>query len=115
MMLIHLLGGIAAVGVAAIAAATFSLGWPRGKLETIATWTLGLLALQVASGTLLLTGSNDGPGLLHVVAPLIALALVGGLRLVEPSAAEPSPILGAAFTLAAIGAVVALVTGLAEG
>ncbi|GBC87756.1 hypothetical protein HRbin12_01774 [bacterium HR12] len=115
MMLIHLVGGIAAVGVAAVAGTAFLLGWPRGRLEAVAAWTLGLLSMQAASGMFLLTAGDGGAGLLHVGPPLLALALAGAARLIEPTARERNPILGAAFAIAALGGLVALVTGLTSG
>lgn len=112
MMLIHLSGGIAVVGLTAIAGVAFFLGRPAGALDAIAAWALGLLGLQVASGMFLLTAGEEGPGLLHVGAPMFALAVAGAARLIQPRSGGPDPVLGAAFSIAALGALVGLATGL---
>ncbi len=116
MMLIHLVGGFAVVVAAVVAAIAFALGWPMQRVTTIAGWALGLLIVQAASGMLLLTATDGGPGPVHIGVALIGLALVGGARLARPEpASADAPLLGAVFALVAIGALVALASGLAAG
>jgi hypothetical protein len=64
----------------------------------------------------LFTATEEGPGPLHVALPLLALAAAAVARLAKPRSADgPDPLLGAVYSLAAVGALVGLITGLTAG
>jgi hypothetical protein len=116
MMLIHLVVGTAVVGLTVVAGAAFFLGRPRSALASIAGWALGLLIVQAATGMFLLTATEGGPGPLHIALPMLALAAAAAVRLAKPEPARGrDPLLGAAYSLAAAGALVGLITGLTAG
>ncbi len=116
MMLIHLVAGAAVVLLAVAAGIAFLIGRPSATLPMLAGWALGLLIVQATTGMFLLTATEEGPGPWHIGLPLVGLAIVGAARLARsPSQGRRDPILGVAYSLAAIGAAFALVTGLATG
>ncbi|OFW77773.1 MAG: hypothetical protein A2Z48_00585 [Actinobacteria bacterium RBG_19FT_COMBO_70_19] len=116
MMLVHLVAGAAVVALAILASVAFFVGRPRQALSTIAGWALGLLIVQATTGMFLLTATEEGPGPLHVALPLLALAAAAVARLARPRPADgPDPLLGAVYSLAAVGALVGLITGLTAG
>lgn len=115
-MLIHLVSGATVVGLTVVAGVAFFLGQPRRALDGIAGWALGLLIVQVASGVFLLTSGDEGPGLPHVILPIGAVVVAGVARSAKPGTGlGPDPLRGAAFSLAAVAALVALLTGLTAG
>lgn len=116
MMLIHLVVGAAVVGLTVVAGVAFFLGRPRAALASIAGWALGLLIVQAATGMFLLTATEEGPGPLHIALPLLGLAAAAVVRLAKPESARGrDPLLGAVYSLAAVGALVGLITGLTAG
>jgi hypothetical protein len=115
MMLIHLLVGTAVVGLTIVAGVAFFLGRPS-SVGTIAAWALGLLIVQAATGMFLLTATEEGPGPLHIVLPMIGLAAAAVVRLARSEPApRRDPLAGVVYSLVAVGALVGLVTGLAGG
>lgn len=115
MMLIHLLVGVAVVGLTIAAGAAFFLGRPRAALAAIASWALALLIVQVGTGMFLLTATQEGPGPLHVALPLLGLAAAAVVRSIRPRPSGSDPLLGVAYSLAAVGSSVALITALTAG
>lgn len=116
MMLIHLVAGAAVVLLAITTGIAFLVGRPREKLQILAGWVLGLLIVQATTGMFMLTANVEGPGPWHIGLPLVGLAVAAGARLARSqSRPGPDPILGVAFSVVAVGAAFALVTGLAAG
>jgi hypothetical protein len=116
MMLIHLLGGAVVVVLTVVAAVAYVVRRPPAQLATLAGWAVGLLIVQAATGMFLLTATEEGPGPLHIALPLVGLAIAGIARFSRPERSSGrDALLGAAFSIAAIGAAVALVTGLTTG
>ncbi len=114
-MTIHLLGG---VGLAVLAIATAAAFLVRRAVPraTLAAWALALLLVQVATGMLLLTATNEGPGPVHVAVPLAALAVAGAARFFSSMRGRGgTAVLSAAYAFVAFAALVALATGLAGG
>lgn len=116
MILIHLVVGTAVVGLTVVAGIAFFLGQPGSALASIAGWALGLLIVQAATGMFLLTATEEGPGPLHIALPMLGLAAAAVVRLAKPEPARGrDPLLGAVYSLAAVGALVGLITGLTAG
>lgn len=116
MMLIHLLVGVAVVGLTIAAGVGFLLGRPRSALTALAGWAIGLLIVQAATGMFLLTATEEGPGPLHIALPLLGLAAAGVTRLARGGITPGrDPLVGIVYSLVAVGALVGLVTGLAAG
>lgn len=116
MILIHLVVGTAVVGLTVVAGIAFFLGQPGSALASIAGWALGLLIVQSATGMFLLTATEEGPGPLHIALPMLGLAAAAVVRLAKPEPAPGrDPLLGAVYSLAAVGALVGLITGLTAG
>ncbi len=116
MMLIHLVGGTAVVVLTVAAGVVYATGRQRARLAAVAAWALALLVVQAATGMFLLTASDEGPGPVHVVLPLVGLAVVAGSRLLgSQRVRRPDGWLAGAHAVAAVAAIVALLTGLAAG
>jgi len=116
MILIHLVVGIGVAVAAAGTAFGFAVGWPASRVSTFAGWALGLLLVQGATGMFLLSATGDGPGPLHIVVPLVGLAVIAAARFLRPEPTRgDAPLLGAVFTVAAVGALIGLVSGLSAG
>lgn len=116
MMSIHLVVGAVAVFVAIAAAVAYLVGRPRAQIAALAGWAIGLLIVQAATGMFLLTATEEGPGPFHVALPLAGLAVAAVARFARADGAVARDgFLAAAFSVAAVGAAFALVTGLASG
>lgn len=112
--LVHLVAGVAVVGLTVIAGVAFFLG--RLRAASLADGALGLLIVQTATGMFLLTATEEGPGPLHIVLPMLGLAAAAVVRLAKLELARGrDPLLGAVYAFAAAGALVGLITGLTAG
>lgn len=80
--------------------------------DAIAAWAIGTLGLQIASGMFLLTSIVRGPGVLHVILPIVGLFAVLGARAIKTDVRAVG--VGGAHLFAATVSVLAFVSGVAS-
>lgn len=112
MTLIHLVVGFLVVGLMVAAGIAYVIGSSPSTLNVLAGWALGLLIVQVTTGVFLLTATEEGPGPIHIAAPVLGLVVVGIARLVPHEDEGRDPLFAVVYSLAAIGALAGLVTGI---
>ncbi len=111
---LHMFLGLAVVGLNGFAGVRGLVLRRSGEADAaLVVWAHGALAIQVASGFFLFTGSSEGPGLWHYILPGASLAAVVAARAANGDARVLA--IGAASLFAAAAATFAYLTGIAHG
>jgi len=105
----HFFLGLAVVLLNAVAGLQALAKRTGPRQEAIAAWAIGTLGLQIASGMFLLTAIVRGPGVLHVILPVVALFAVLGARAIKTELRQAG--LGGAHLFAAGVSGLAFVSG----